>query len=186
LSQGKVAMWYDATSAAGSLEDPSISKAAGKIGYAYAPVVKTKTSGWLWTWAWAMPKTTKKADAAAKFMLWASGKAYEKLVGQKLGWSRVPAGKRASTYEIPEYKKAAAAFADITLKSIQEAQPTNPGVQDRPTVGVQFVDIPEFTDLGTKVSQSISAVMAGNGTVEQALAAGQKSAETVASKYAAK
>jgi sorbitol/mannitol transport system substrate-binding protein len=186
LSQGKVAMWYDATSAAGSLEDPSVSKAAGKIGYAFAPVVKTPTSGWLWTWAWAMPRTTKKADAAAKFMLWASGKDYEKLVGQKLGWSRLPAGKRASTYEIPEYKKASASFGDITLKSIQEAKPTNPGVQPRPTVGVQFVDIPEFTDLGTKVSQSISAVLAGKGTVEQALADGQKLAEQVASKYAGK
>ncbi|HXR68485.1 MAG TPA: sugar ABC transporter substrate-binding protein [Dermatophilaceae bacterium] len=184
LSQGRVAMWYDATSAAGSLEDPSISKAAGKIGYAYAPVVKTKASGWLWTWAWAMPKTTKKADAAAKFMLFASGKDYEKLVGQKIGWSRVPAGKRASTYEIPEYKKAAGAFADITLKSIEEANPLDPGVQPRPTVGVQFVDIPEFTDLGTKVSQSISAVLAGNGTVEEALADGQKLAEQVAAKYA--
>jgi sorbitol/mannitol transport system substrate-binding protein len=186
LSQGKVAMWYDATSAAGSLEDPAVSKAAGKIGYAFAPVVKTESSGWLWTWAWAMPKTTKKADAAAKFMLWASGKDYEKLVGEKLGWSRVPAGKRASTYEIPEYKKAASAFADITLRAIQDARPTDPGVQQRPTIGVQFVDIPEFTDLGTKVSQSISAVIAGKGTVEEALASGQKLAEPIAAKYAAK
>jgi len=186
LSQGKVAMWYDATSAAGSLEDPAVSKVAGKIGYAFAPVVKTESSGWLWTWAWAMPKTTKKADAAAKFMLWASGKEYEKLVGEKLGWSRVPAGKRASTYEIPEYKKAASAFADITLKAIQDARPTDPGVQERPTIGVQFVDIPEFTDLGTKVSQSISAVIAGKGTVEEALASGQKLAEPIAAKYAAK
>jgi len=186
LSQGKVAMWYDATSAAGSLEDPAVSKAAGKIGYAYAPVVKTDVSGWLWAWAWAMPKTTKKADTAAKFMMWASGKDYEKLVGQKLGWSRVPAGKRASTYTLPEYMKASAAFGDLTLKSIQEAKPTDPGVQPRPTIGVQFVDVPEFTDLGTKVSQSISAVMAGKGTVEQALAAGQKSAELVAKKYAGK
>jgi sorbitol/mannitol transport system substrate-binding protein len=186
LSQGKVAMWYDATSAAGSLEDPSVSKVAGKIGYAFAPVVKTESAGWLWTWAWAMPKTTKKADAAAKFMLWASGKDYEKLVGGKLGWSRVPAGKRASTYEIPEYKKAAGAFADITLRAIQDARPTDPGVQPRPTIGVQFVDIPEFTDLGTKVSQSISAVIAGKGTVEEALADGQKLAEPIAAKYAAK
>jgi sorbitol/mannitol transport system substrate-binding protein len=186
LSQSKVAMWYDATAAAGSLEDPAVSKVAGKIGYAFAPVVKTDSSGWLWAWAWAMPKTTKKADAAAKFMLWASGKDYEKLVGQKLGWSRVPAGKRASTYEIPEYKKAAAAFGDMTLKSIQGAKPTDPGVQPRPTIGVQFVDIPEFADLGTTVSQSISAVLAGNGTVEQALADGQKSAEQVAGKYAGK
>ena len=49
-------MWYDATSAAGSLEDPTTSNVAGKIGYAYAPVEKTESSGWLWTWAWAMPK----------------------------------------------------------------------------------------------------------------------------------
>ncbi|MDX2524536.1 ABC transporter substrate-binding protein [Streptomyces europaeiscabiei] len=180
MSQGKVAMWYDATSAAGSLEDPKSSKIAGKVGYAYAPVVETKSSGWLWTWAWAMPKTTKKADAASKFMLWASSKKYEKLVGEKLGWARVPAGKRASTYEIPEYKKDAAAFGDITLKSIQEADPTNPGVQPRPTVGVQFVAVPEFQDLGTKVTQEISAAIAGQTSVDKALDEGQKLAQEVA------
>ena len=81
-------------------------------------------------------------------MLWASSKEYEKLVGEQLGWSRVPAGKRAITYEIPEYKKAAAAFGDITLKSIEEADPANPGVQPRPTVGVQFVAHPRVPDLG--------------------------------------
>ncbi|MEF9904501.1 ABC transporter substrate-binding protein [Streptomyces sp. P9-A2] len=183
MSQGKVAMWYDATSAAGSLEDASSSKIAGKVGYAYAPVNKTDSSGWLWTWAWAMPKTTKKADAASKFMLWASGKDYEKLVGEKLGWSRVPAGKRASTYEIPEYKEAASAFGDITLKSIEQADPTNPGVQPRPTVGVQFVAVPEFQDLGTKVTQDISAAIAGKTSVDEALTNGQKLAEEVAKNY---
>jgi len=175
-------MWYDATSAAGSLEDPKVSKVAGKVGYVFAPVNKTKVSGWLWTWAWAMPKTTKKADDASKFMLWASSKDYEQLVGQKLGWSRIPAGKRASTYQIPEYKKSAAAFGDMTLKSIEEVDPTNPGVQPRPTIGIQFVDIPEFQDLGTKVTQDIAAAIAGRGTVEQALAKGQKLAEEVAGK----
>jgi sorbitol/mannitol transport system substrate-binding protein len=184
MSQNKVAMWYDATSAAGSLEDPSVSKVVGNVGYAYAPVVKTTSSGWLWAWAWAMPKTSKKADAAAKFMLWASSKDYEKLVGQKLGWSRVPSGKRASTYIIPEYKQAAGAFGDITLKAIEEADPTNPGVQARPTVGVQFVDIPEFADLGTKVAQQVSACITGGTTVDKALAAGQALAQDVAKKYA--
>ncbi|MFF9410613.1 ABC transporter substrate-binding protein [Streptomyces anandii] len=183
MSQGKVAMWYDATSAAGSLEDPSTSKAAGKIGYVYAPVEKTKSSGWLWAWAWAMPKTTKKADAASKFMLWASSKKYEKLVGEKLGWARVPAGKRASTYGIPQYEKAAASFGDITLKSIQQADPTNPGVQPRPTVGIQFVAIPEFQDLGTKTTQEISAAIAGKTSVDTALNDGQKQAEDVAKNY---
>ncbi|MFK4105106.1 ABC transporter substrate-binding protein [Streptomyces sp. NPDC019531] len=183
MSQKKVAMWYDATSAAGSLEDPSSSKIAGHVGYAYAPTVETKSSGWLWSWAWAMPKTTKNADAASKFMLWASGKDYEKLVGEKLGWSRVPAGKRASTYEIPEYQKAAAAFGDITLKSIEGSDPANPGVQPRPTVGVQYVAIPEFQDLGTKVTQEISAAIAGKTSVDKALDDGQKLAEDVAKNY---
>jgi sorbitol/mannitol transport system substrate-binding protein len=183
MAQEKVAMWYDATSAAGSLEDPSVSKVAGKVGYAYAPVAKTQNSGWLWAWAWAMPKTTKKAAAAAKFMLWASSKQYENLVGQRLGWARVPAGKRASTYQNPDYKKAAAAFGDITLKAIEQADPTNPGVQPRPTVGVQFVAIPEFQDLGTKVAQQVSAAIAGKTSVDAALADGQKLAEAVAKKY---
>jgi len=183
MSQEKVAMWYDATSAAGSLEDPNVSKVAGKVGYAFAPVVKTEASGWLWAWAWAMPKTTQKADAAAKFMLWASSKEYEELVGQELGWPRLPAGKRASTYEIPEYKEAAAAFGDITLQAIEEADPTDPGVQPRPTVGVQFVAIPEFQDLGTKVTQEISAAIAGKTTVDKALEDGQRLAEEVAANY---
>ncbi|MEU1446691.1 ABC transporter substrate-binding protein [Streptomyces mirabilis] len=183
LSQKKVAMWYDATSAAGSLEDPSASKIAGHVGYAYAPTVKTDSSGWLWAWSWAMPKTTKNADAASQFMLWASSKKYENLVGEKLGWARVPAGKRASTYEIPQYKKAAASFGDITLKSIEGADPAYPGVQPRPTVGIQYVAIPEFQDLGTKVTQEISAAIAGKTSVDKALDDGQKLAEDVAKTY---
>ncbi|MFD8220302.1 ABC transporter substrate-binding protein [Streptomyces sp. NPDC059697] len=183
MSQKKVAMWYDATSAAGSLEDSSSSKISGHVGYAYAPTVETKSSGWLWSWAWAMPKTTKNADAASQFMLWASSKKYEKLVGGKLGWTRVPAGKRASTYAIPEYQKAAASFGDITLKSIEGADPANPGVQPRPTVGVQYVAIPEFQDLGTKVTQEISAAIAGKTSVDKALDDGQKLAEDVAKNY---
>jgi sorbitol/mannitol transport system substrate-binding protein len=183
MSQSKVAMWYDATSAAGSLEDPAVSKVAGKVGYVFAPVKLTKPSGWLWTWSWVVPKTTKHSSDAAKFIQWASSKDYEKLVGQKLGWSRVPAGKRESTYSIPEYKKAAAAFGQMTLKSIEEADPTNPGAQPRPTVGVQYVGIPEFQDLGTKVSQDIAAAIAGKGSVKDALDKGQTLAEDVAKKY---
>ncbi len=183
FSQGKAAMWYDATSAAGTLEDETASKVAGKVGYAYAPVNKTEYSGWLWTWAWASPKTTKKSDAAWKFISWATSKEYEQIVGKNLGWSRIPSGKRTSTYSIPEYKQDAAAFADITLKSIENANPQNPGLQPRPALGVQFVGIPEFADLGTKVSQQVSAAMAGGTTVDAALAEGQKLAEAAAKNY---
>jgi sorbitol/mannitol transport system substrate-binding protein len=183
MSQNQVAMWYDATSAAGSLEDPNVSGVAGKVGYVYAPVKETEASGWLWNWAWGMPADAPNADNAAKFMLWASSKEYENLVGQQLGWSRVPSGKRASTYENPDYQKAAAAFGAITLESIESVDPANPGVQPRPTVGIQYVAIPEFTDVATKISQDISAAIAGDGNVGPALENGQQLAQAAADKY---
>ncbi len=182
MEQGNVAMWYDATSAAGSLEADN-SPVKGKVGYVAAPVVKTSESGWLYTWAWAMQKASKKQDAAWKFISWASSADYEKLVGQQEGWAKVPAGKRASTYSNPDYLKVAQAFAEPTKNAISTADPNNPGVQPRPAPGIQFIDIPEFPDLGTRVSQDISAAIAGQQTVDQALDKGQQAAEQVAAKY---
>ncbi|KUN59512.1 sugar ABC transporter substrate-binding protein [Streptomyces griseorubiginosus] len=183
--QGKVAMWYDATSAAGSLE-ASGSPVAGKMGYAPAPVGQTKSSGWLYTWAWGVQKASKHRDDAWKFISWASSKKYEDLVGSKLGWSNVPAGKRTSTYANPKYVAAASAFATATANALKSADPGNPGVQPRPAPGIQFVGIPEFTDLGTQVSQQISSAIAGKTSVEKALKASQVLAEKVAAKYDAK
>ncbi len=80
--------------------------------------------------------------------------------------------------------KAASAFGEKTLQAIEQAKPTDPGVQPRPTVGVQFVAIPEFQDLGTKVSQDISAAIAGRGTVKDALDKGQTAAEKIGKEYA--
>jgi len=185
VEQSKVAMWYDATSAAGSLEG-SDSPVAGKMGYVAAPVMKTASSGWLYSWAWGVQKASKNQDAAAKFIAFASGKPYEELVGKTLGWAKVPAGKRASTYTNPDYVKQASAFAAVTKSSIEAADPRNPGVQPRPTVGIQFVDIPEFTALGTSVSQEISSAIAGRTSVPSALDKGQTLAEKVATKYQGK
>jgi len=182
MTQGNVAMWYDATSAAGSLEADD-SPVKGKIGYAPAPVVKTQSAGWLYTWAWAVQKASKKQDNAWKFISWASSKDYEKLVGQQLGWSKLPAGKRTSTYADADYLKVSSAFADPTKNAISTADPANPGVQPRPAPGIQFVGIPEFPDLGTQVSQEISKVIAGQETVDDALNKGQQLATTVAQKY---
>jgi sorbitol/mannitol transport system substrate-binding protein len=182
LTQGSVAMWYDATSAAGSLEAEG-SPVKGKLGYAPAPVVDTASSGWLYAWSWGIQAASTKQENAWKFVSWASSKEYEQLVGEKLGWSRVPAGKRASTYENADYVKAAEAFAAPTKAAIEAADPANPGVQPRPAIGIQFVDIPEFPDLGTQVSQDVSAAIAGKTTVDEALDKGQQLAEDVAERY---
>jgi sorbitol/mannitol transport system substrate-binding protein len=185
LVQGNAAMWYDATAAAGSLEAPD-SPVRGKIGYAPAPVVRTANSGWLYAWSWSIQQASKKKENAWKFISWASGKEYENLVGRTLGWSRVPAGKRASTYENRQYLKEAAAFAEPTRAAIANADPRNPGVQPRPAIGIQFVDIPEFPDLGTQVSQDVSSAIAGRMSVDEALKRGQVLADDVAERYRAR
>lgn len=182
LMQGNAAMWYDATSAAGSLEADD-SPVKGDIGYVPAPVERTASSGWLYTWSWSIQQASRKKDAAWKFISWASGKDYERLVGEELGWSRVPAGKRDSTYDIPEYVAQASAFAEPTRRAIESADPLDPGVQPRPAPGVQFVGVPEFPSLGTSVSQAISSAIAGRGTVGDALERGQRLAEDVAATH---
>ena len=182
MTQEKVAMWYDATSAAGSLEAPG-SPVAGKVGYVAAPVNKTESSGWLYTWAWGIQTAAKNADNAAEFIKWASSKEYEELVGAELGWPRVPAGKRSSTYSNADYLASAEAFAKPTEDAIRSADPTDPGVQPRPAPGIQFVGIPEFAGLGTEVSQEINSAVAGRKSVPDALEASQALATVVAQKY---
>ncbi|MCW7944754.1 sugar ABC transporter substrate-binding protein [Streptomyces hygroscopicus] len=182
MTQGKVAMWYDATSAAGLLEAAG-SPVRGKLGYAPAPVERTANSGWLYTWAWGMQKASRNPDKAWKFISWASGKQYEQLVGHTSGWADVPAGKRASTYRNAAYRKAAASFQEMTREAIEGARPTDPGVQPRPAPGIQFVGIPEFTDLGTKVSQEISAAIAGRQSTGAALKKSQQLAEQISKEY---
>ena len=171
LTQGKAAMWYDATSAAGSLEAAE-SPVKGKIGYVPAPVEKTKSSGWLYTWAWGMQKATKNSDKRLEVhLLGVQQEVRGSWSARSSAGPTCPAGKRASTYANPEYRKAAARLRRRHPEGHRRA-PTraNPGVQPRPAIGIQFVGIPEFTDLGTKVSQEISAAIAGKQSVEQALA----------------
>jgi sorbitol/mannitol transport system substrate-binding protein len=178
-NSGKVAMWYDATVAASFFTGD----AAKNSGYAYAPTKVKAWSGWLWAWSLGMPSSSKKKDAAWTFADWATNKDYAKLVGTKLGWGRVSPGTRTSTYAIPEYQAAAGAFAQVTLDSIAHADVTHPTVDPVPYIGVQYVDIDEFQQLGDQVSQEFAKVIAGGQTVDQALVKAQALATAVGKVY---
>ena len=149
-------MWYDATSAAGSLEAAD-SPVKGKIGYAPAPVVETDSSGWLYAWSWAIQQASDEEGQglAVHLLGLEQGVRGARRRGDRL--VQVPAGKRASTYENPEYLAEAAAFAEPTRAAIESADPNDPGVQPRPAPGIQFVGIPEFPDLGTAGLAATSA-----------------------------
>jgi sorbitol/mannitol transport system substrate-binding protein len=173
--QGKCAMWYDATVAATSIAGtyPAVFK---QTGYAFAPTEKTSSSGWLWSWALGVPQGVSDQGAAWKWISWATSKQYDTLVAQKYGWSAVPPGNRTSLYSNPNYQKAAAAFADITLQSINGTDPEHPTLNKVPYVGVQYVDIPQFETLGMTVGQQIAGAIAGTESVSQALSAAQSAA----------
>ena len=161
---GKVAMWYDATVAAGLLE-ASNSPVKGKNGFAFAPTDKTKSSGWLWSWALAIPKSSPDATDAWKYISWATSAQYIKAAGThtKGGWAAIPPGTRLSTYRIPQYKAAAKAFAGTTLAAMKAAPINNPGTTKRPGLpGVQYVGIPQFQDVGNRCTQLFSSVIAGS------------------------
>ena len=169
FQQGKCGMWIDATVAASFVTNPNDSTVADKVGFALAPDNGLGRRGnWLWAWSLAIPAGSDATDAAKTFVAWATSKEYTALVAEKEGWANVPPGTRTSLYENAEYQ-AAAPFAEMTLGSINAADPTNPSVKPVPYTGVQFVAIPEFAGIATQVGQEISAALAGQQSVEEAL-----------------
>ncbi|MFK4446481.1 sorbitol/mannitol transport system substrate-binding protein [Caballeronia udeis] len=174
FTQGHAAMWYDDTVFAGPVLEQAAPGLKDNIGFAMAPVKDTKASGWLWAWGLAIPKTSRNQEAAWKLIAWLTSPEYIKLAGTKAGWGQVPPGSRTSTYQIPEYKTATAAFGDLTLASINAADPLHPTVMPVPYTGVQYVDIPEFEQIGDFTSQQLAGAISGQITVDQAIDASQK------------
>ena len=175
FATGKCAMWIDATSGAGRIFDPKQSQVYDKTGFAQAPVAVTPNgSGWFWAWALGIPTSTKKADVAKDFVTWATSKDYVKLVGDTEGWVAAPPGTRKSTYDNPDYQKAAP-FAPMVLKQIMSVDPTHPTENPVPYTGIQFVAIPEFQGIGTTVGQNIAGALSGSTSVDEALQKSQAS-----------
>lgn len=174
---GKCGIWIDATVAGAFVTNKTDSEVADKVGFALAPDNGLgKRGNWLWSWTLAIPSSSKKQDAAMKFISWATSKEYTQLVADKKGWAKVPPGTRKSLYSNSQYMEAAP-FAQITLDSIETADPKNPTVKPVPYVGIQFVAIPEFQGIGTAVGQQFSAALTGQMTVKQALSSSQRLVE---------
>jgi len=170
---GRCAMWVDATVAASSVSDPRVSQVAQRVAFLPAPgQVTTKGSHWLWAWALAIPAGSRHAEAAQRFVAWATSRDYIRLAAAEAGWARVPTGTRRSTYATPEFQ-AAAAFATAEKLAIDSANPNDSTLARSPYVGVQFATIAEFQSIGSAVGQQVSAVVAGRSSVEAALKAAQ-------------
>ncbi|MFT6658519.1 ABC transporter substrate-binding protein [Maritalea sp.] len=177
FNEGKCGMWIDATIAASFVTDPSQSKVAAEVAFAQSPVeVTNKGANWLWAWALAIPAGTNQSEDAKSFIEWATSKEYIELVAATNGWASVPTGTRMSTYENEDFRNAAV-FAGAEVKAILSANPNDSTLEPSPYVGVQFAAIPEFQAIGTVVGQQMTAALAGDITVEEALANSQAAAD---------
>jgi sorbitol/mannitol transport system substrate-binding protein len=182
-AQGRAAMFYDSTAMVSTIEDEGASVVAGLNGYAPAPVAETGYGGWLYTWSLAIPSTSEHKEEAWEFLEWMTDKEYVRTVAEEYGWERVPPGNRLSTFDAPGYREVSEAYAEPMLEGIRRADPEDPGTRPVPYEGIGFLAIPEFQDLGTRVSQQLSAAVAGQITVEEALEQSQEYAETVGEAY---
>ena len=174
FKDGKCATWVDATSAAGDVRNPETSSVADVTDFFQAPKeVTDKGTGWFWSWALAIPKSSKNVDTAKEFLKWATSKEYFDLVGETKGWVAVPSGTRKSVEEDPR-RLEAAPFAETIVEAILSVDPTDPTRDPVPYTGVQFVAIEEFQGIGNYVGQQVAAALAGQSSVEEALANSQK------------
>lgn len=177
FKDGKCATWVDATSAAGDVRNPDTSSVADKTDFFKAPMqVTDKGTGWFWSWALAIPASSKKADTAKDFLKWATSKEYFETVGETKGWVAVPSGTRQSVEEDPR-RLEAAPFANTIVDAILSVDPADPTRDPVPYTGVQFVAIPEFQGIGNYVGQQVAAALAGQQSVETALANSQNFAK---------
>jgi len=174
FSQGKCAMFIDSTVFGSVVSDPKQSKISKSVAFARAPNAGlSKSAVTLWSWALAIPSSTKKKEAAEKFIEWATSKDYTKLVAKEDGIGSAPPATRLSLYKDPAYLKAAP-YAKLTLQAVDAADPDHPTTKPVPYTGVQFVSIPQFQAIGTSVGQQFSAATAGTVSVKQALATAQQ------------
>lgn len=182
MSEGKCAMWNDATVAAGFLFDTKRSKVADKIGFAQNPVEAWNKGGsWLWAWSLGIPSSSKQADEAKKFIEWATSKNYINMIGEKEGWVTIPPGTRKSTYENANYLKAAP-FAIPTLKAIEESKMVDNTKNPKPYVGINFAIIPETQAINNFTGQQIAGALTGKSTVDQAMDAAAANSDRVMQK----
>jgi sorbitol/mannitol transport system substrate-binding protein len=178
FNKGRCGVWIDATIGASFITNPKQSVVADKVGFAQSPVGTTERgANWLWAWALAIPKSSRNAEDAQKFIRWATSREYINLVARESGWPAVPTGTRKSTYSNPGFRRISQ-FGSSELKAIYSANPKRSTLPPSPYIGVQFAAIPEFPAIGTVVAYQIHAALLGRQSVDKALEMSQQAAES--------
>ena len=174
IGQGTVAVYIDAHSSAGVINDPQKSKVIGKIAYARwpkGPAGKRVTS--IWNWGFpinaALPERRKRATWL--FIQWAASK--ETQIATSYGFTgayKRTGVNRTSLWQDPQYRKLMEGFgdhlADATTASFRE----DIDVEWRPR-------IPQWPAVGEIMATAVQSALVGQATPKDALADAQRKIE---------
>lgn len=148
LQQGRVFMgllWNDQTP---FLEDPSVSKVAGKVGYALIPSATRRPFSQLEGWTYLIPKESKHPREAYQFMEWALSRDVQ--VQHTLnGGSSV----RRETYDDPRVKNIPYTSAFVASVPVAVPKPT----------------IPESAQITEVMKRGLYAIVTGKQSPEEGL-----------------
>jgi ABC-type glycerol-3-phosphate transport system substrate-binding protein len=154
MMQGKIAMMVDSASIAIRCEDPVNSKVAGKLGYDVVPGLPGKVQPGFYAWTLAIPKNSRNKAAAAEFIAWLASPD----IAIKVGWS-APNQALKQVYNIPPFPGYAGGknLYDVMTESLALANP-----DFRPRIN-------EGSEISTRVSEAISAVLSKQTSAKAAL-----------------
>ena len=118
MVQGNAAMWYDATSAAGLAGGRRLAGARARS--ATSPRRSSETDELRLAVRLVVEHPAGQHEEGQRLEVHLLGvqQGVRGAGRPQLGWSSVPAGKRASTYENPQYLQVASAFAEPTEAAI--------------------------------------------------------------------
>ena len=132
-----------------------------------------KNANWLWAWSLAIPAGSKKADAAEKFIAWATSKDYTELVAVEGGLGQRAAGHAHLALQQPGISEGGAvreADARLDRRGRSDQADGQAGALCRRAVRRRS---PSSRASARTVGQQFSAALAGSTTVDEALAAAQ-------------
>ena len=182
MLDSKVAMWVDATVAASNLEADD-SPIKGKLGYALSPTKMTDASGWLWAWALAIPENAPDKDAAWEYVALGHRSAStspKPVTSWRVAGRPCRRARASRCTRTPSTRKRPRPSPRRRSTPCWQLPSTTPATTPRPGLpGVQFVGVPQFQDVGTRCTEEFSAAIAGQKSVDDALAACQEIASAV-------
>lgn len=153
---GSAAMFIDADHMAGSIEDPTQSKVAGKAGYAIPPQGPGGIKTNIWIWSLGLASAAKEKNAAWLFMQWATSKA---ILADSAVKNNINPTRRsvATDPTVMEYMAGWGDYNNVYQTLIEEYS------------RVLVPALPEFAQVGDVWAQSVQEVVLGQKDAQTAM-----------------